>query len=140
MFRLLTWLFGILHYILIYKKCELSRFIILVLSGFDSHMCQYTQKVHTNRVNIRYITDTYFNLSKIERIPNKANAYLCSAHLRLSFHLTSGSDDRFYAVGGSESLDGNREWIHVLHLTILTKNERLIVATMLFNNFTMVYF
>ena len=59
------------------QKVRTFAFIILVLSGFDSHMCQYTQKVHTQRVNIRYITDTYYNLSKIERILNKANAYLC---------------------------------------------------------------
>ena len=59
------------------QKVRTFAFIILGPSGLDSHMCQYTQKVHTQRVNIRYITDTYYNLSKIERILNKANAYLC---------------------------------------------------------------
>ena len=37
-------------------------------------MCQYMQKVHTHGVNIRYIEDTYYNLWKIERLLNKANA------------------------------------------------------------------
>ena len=41
--------------VLIYKKCELSRFITLGFSGLDSHFIQYMQKVHTHGVNIRYI-------------------------------------------------------------------------------------
>ena len=43
----------------------------------------------------------------------------------------------FYAVGASKRLDGNRERIDELHLAVLTKNERLIVATMLLHNFAM---
>ena len=49
---------------------------MLVYSGFDSHGFQYMQKVHTNSVNIRYIQENHYNLSKIEYILNKANAYL----------------------------------------------------------------
>ena len=49
---------------------------MLVYSGFDSHGFQYMQKVHTNSVNIRYIQENHYNLSKIEYIPNKANALL----------------------------------------------------------------
>ena len=48
----------------------------MVYSGFDSHGFQYMQKVHTNSVNIRYIQENHYNLSKIEYIPNKANALL----------------------------------------------------------------
>ena len=70
-------IFGLLHYILIYKKCELSHLIILVLSGLDSHVLQYMQKVHTYGVNIRYTSEVQFKLSRNERILNKANAYLC---------------------------------------------------------------
>jgi len=32
------------------------------------------QKVHTYGVNIRYISEVYYNVSKIEFILNKANA------------------------------------------------------------------
>lgn len=55
----------------------LLEFIQFILenSGFDSHVCQHMQKVHTYGVNIRYITDTHYNLSKIEFILNKANAF-----------------------------------------------------------------
>jgi len=58
-----------------YKKCELLRFIILVLSGLDSHVLQYMQKVHTYGVNIRYTSEVQFKLSRNERILNKANAF-----------------------------------------------------------------
>ena len=39
----------------------------------------------------------------------------------------------FYAISGSV-LYSNSEWIHELHLTVFTKNERLVVATMFLNN------
>ena len=52
-------------------------FFILVLSGLDSHVLQYMRKVHTHGVNIRYISEVQFKLSRNERILNKANAYLC---------------------------------------------------------------
>ena len=63
---------------LLHKKCELSRFIILVLSGLDSHNTPiYAESSHL-RVNIRIISDVlFFKVSKFERILNKANAYLC---------------------------------------------------------------
>ena len=56
---------------------SVNNLSILVNSGFDSHRLQYMQKVHTYGVNIRYISEVYYNVSKIEFILNKANAYLC---------------------------------------------------------------
>ena len=41
------------------KKCELS--LILGYSGIHSHTIQYMQKVHTYSVNIRYISEWYYN-------------------------------------------------------------------------------
>lgn len=51
--------------------------IILVLLGLDSHVLQYMRKGHTHDMNIRYISEVQFKLSRNERILNKANAYLC---------------------------------------------------------------
>ena len=59
------------------KKVRTFAFIILGYSGFHSHHFQYMQKVHTYGVNIRYISEVYYNVSKIDFILNKANAYLC---------------------------------------------------------------
>ena len=55
-------------------KVRTFAFIILGNSGFHSHSIQYTQKVHTHGVNIRYIMECYYNLWKIELLLNKANA------------------------------------------------------------------
>ena len=43
-------------------------------------------------------------------------------------------------VRASERLKGNSERIYILHLTILTKNERLIITTMLLDDFAMINF
>ena len=42
------------------QKVRTFAFIILVLSGLDSHVLQYMQKVHTYGVNIHYITEAEF--------------------------------------------------------------------------------
>ncbi len=59
---------------MVIQKVRTFAFKLLVNSGFDSHRLQYMQKVHTYGVNIRYIREVYYNVSKIEFILNKANA------------------------------------------------------------------
>jgi len=59
-----------------YTKSANFRFVILGPSGLDSHVLQYMQKVHTHGVNIRYISEVQFKLSRNEGLLNKANAYL----------------------------------------------------------------
>ena len=39
------------------KQVRTFAFIILGYSGFHSHFIQYMQKVHTQGVNIRYISE-----------------------------------------------------------------------------------
>ena len=47
---------------------------------------------------------------------------------------------RGYDAAEQQRLEGDCEWIHKLHLAVLTKNERLIVTTMLLDDFTMINF
>ena len=42
----------------------------------------------------------------------------------------------FYAVGASEGLDSDRKWIDMRYDPVLAKDERLVVTTMLLNQFT----
>ena len=48
----------------------------MVRSGLDSHHFQYTQKVHTYGVNIRYISESDSNCREMNVSSNKANASL----------------------------------------------------------------
>ena len=62
------------------KKCEQSAVlliqIILVYSGFHSHVCQYMQKVHTYVRTFAILRTHISKLWKFEYILNKANAYV----------------------------------------------------------------
>ena len=107
------------------------NFCTLVNSGFDSHRFQYMQKAHTHRVNIRYIEENDYNVSKIELILNKANVYVFQRSFAPFMSLL------FYAVKASGRLSNcYRKRIDLLNYTVLTKDERLVVTTMLLHNTT----
>ena len=53
---------------------------------------------------------------------------------RLSGERSAASTTGFYAVGSIERLNRYRKWIDLGHYTILTKDERLVVTTMLLHN------
>lgn len=66
----MCWLF------ILRKKRELFAFSILVCSGLDSHLFQYTQKAHVKTRAICIILGKrYSNCREMNKSSNKANAY-----------------------------------------------------------------
>ena len=71
------------------------------------------------------------------------NKFICfvrnALRLFFSFLLRLGEGTINNTVKASEYLYRYRKWIDLLNYTVLTKDERLVVTTMLFNNTTMRY-
>ncbi len=91
-----------------------------------------------------YLQNSRFERFLVFQAKSKANAsfnYGKAQRFALVFlHLLRlGEGTINNTVKASEYLYRYRKWIDLLNYTVLTKDERLVVTTMLFNNTTMRY-